>query len=235
MISFKEFPVIASFVAGIATFVSPCVLPLIPAYLSFITGSSLDELKQGNTLYRTAISALAFIAGFALVFTLLGASASYLGNLLYDHRKLLRWVGGILVILFGLHLTGVLRISFLYREKKLAFSRPGMGIIGSFLIGVAFAIGWTPCVGPILSSILILASAQETVHRGMLLLSAYSLGLGIPFLLTALFVNRALGVFSAIKKKYMYIEIASGVVLAAVGVLLLTDSLKFLTGFLSGY
>lgn len=225
-------PLAASFLAGILTFVSPCVLPLIPAYLSFITGASLDELKsEGRTFRRTFLNALFFVLGFSAVFVLLGASASFLGNLLLEKKDVLRWVGGIVVIVFGLHIAGVIRIPLLYSEKR---ARPGpvrAGYLGAFLVGLAFAAGWTPCVGPILSSILILASTQETVSRGVALLSVYSLGMGIPFLLTALFINGTLRLFSSIKKYYRAIEIASGAILIIVGLLLLTDRFAVLTAY----
>ncbi|MHB9154227.1 MAG: cytochrome c biogenesis CcdA family protein [Endomicrobiales bacterium] len=230
-----EFPLLASFIAGILTFVSPCVLPLIPAYLSFITGASLDELKAGGNPFRhTFFNALFFVLGFSAVFVLLGASASFLGSLLFEKKEFLRYAGGAVVILFGLHVAGVIRIPFLYHEKKMKIGKLHLGHAGPFLIGIAFAVGWTPCVGPILSSLLILASTQETVYRGILLLSVYSLGMGIPFLLTALFINGTLRLFSRVKKYYRFIEVFSGAVLVAVGLLLITDSFKLVSGFFTG-
>jgi cytochrome c-type biogenesis protein len=228
-----KFPAIASFLAGIATFISPCILPLIPAYLTFITGESIDELTHSEGSYKRATAdALFFIAGFTLVFVLLGASASYLGSLMSDKRDYLRWAGGILVIVFGLHTAGLLRMNFLYHTRKLAMGRVQWGYLEPFFVGVAFAVGWTPCVGPILSSILILASTQDTVRQGVLLLLVYSLGLGVPFLLTALFVEWALRVFNKIKKYYRQIEIVSGGILVVVGILIITDSFKMITGYL---
>jgi len=233
MTNLGSFPYLASFIAGLLTFVSPCVLPLIPVYISFITGVSVSELKNesGRTLLRTFLSALFFVLGFSFVFVLLGATASYFGNVLGAHKNIIRWVGGSAVIIFGLHLSGILRINFLYSEKRLNLEKFSGGYLGAFLVGLAFAAGWTPCIGPILSSILVLASAQGTVYKGMLLLSAYSLGFGIPFLLTALFVNLALGMFSKIKNYYGYIETASGVILIIVGLLIVTDSFKILSRF----
>lgn len=224
MTNFNEFPFIASFLAGIATFVSPCILPLIPAYMSFITGSSLDKLKSDTkSIKHTLLSAVFFVVGFSLVFTLLGASTTYLGSLLSEREDLLRWVGGIVIIIFGLHLTGVLRIKFLYKEKRFHIKSMRLGYLGSFLIGLAFAVGWTPCIGPILSSILILASVQETVYKGMMLLAVYSFGLGIPFIITALFINRILTLFASIKKFYSIIEIISGIILVVIGILLISS------------
>lgn len=228
-----QFPLLASFVAGIATFVSPCILPLIPAFISYITGASVDQLKRPETGHAAVfLKTLFFVLGFSLVFVLLGASATWLGGLAGKYKDYVRWIGGILVILFGLHLTGVLRIRFLYHQARFNAARSPLGHIQPFLIGIAFAAGWTPCVGPILSSILILASAQQTIGSGILLLAVYSLGLGIPFLFTALFINLTLRFFQSIKNYYRYIEIASGLVLVLVGLLLVTDSFKMLTGYL---
>ena len=157
-----EFPFAASFIAGVVTFVSPCVLPLIPAYISFITGASIDELKENRvSLRRTFFNALFFVAGFSLLFVLLGASATYVGSLTGQKKDILRYVGGVIVIIFGLHLSGLVPLKFLYQEKKLQMTKISFGYLGSFFLGVAFSAGWTPCVGPILSSILILASAQR--------------------------------------------------------------------------
>ncbi len=226
-----NFPLLVSFAAGILTFVSPCVLPLIPAYLSFITGESIDTLtKERRPLTRTLLHAAFFIFGFTVIFVLLGASASYLGTLAGRYRDVLRWAGGIVVIVLGVHMAGIVRIPLLYRQSRVETGRPAWGYIGSFLVGIAFAVGWTPCVGPILSSILILASAQETVARGMLLLTVYSLGLGIPLLLTALFINWALRFFTAVRRWFRAIEIVSGTVLILLGALLITDSLQRVSG-----
>lgn len=228
MISLSELPFVASLLAGIATFVSPCLLPLIPGYISFITGTS-DQLKGGTDYRHTFLSAILFVLGFTFVFTLLGASATYLGNLLGEHKTLLRWIGGIMVIILGLHTAGIIRINLLYQERRLQIKSFALGYLGTFLVGAAFALGWTPCVGPLLSSILILASTQETVYKGMALLGTYSFGLGIPFLITALFVNRCLRLFARIKRFYKIIEVTSGIILILVGILLITNSLQALT------
>lgn len=234
MFQFGDFPVLASFTAGILTFISPCVLPLMPAYISFITGASLEELQaSGPSVRNVLLNALFFVLGFTAIFTALGASASWLGGQVAEYQHIIRYVGGALVIVFGVHLTGLIRIPLFYREKRVQLSAPKAGFIGPFLIGLAFAAGWTPCVGPILSSILIVASTQDTVLRGTLLLAAYSLGLGIPFILTALFINAALRLFGGIRKYYGAIEIASGVVLVLVGILLVSGTFNRFGGYLT--
>ena len=235
MNTFNQFPLIASFLAGIFTFISPCVLPLIPVYISFITGTSIDQLRSGATHPKHAFrNALFFVIGFTVIFVLLGASASYVGNLINRDKDYIRWIGGIFVIIFGLHIAGAIRIPLLYHEKHVQLGNVH-GFLKPFIFGIVFAVGWTPCVGPILSSILILASAQETVYRGMLLLAAYSLGLGVPFIVTAVFVHWSLGVFTRIKKYYRAFEIVSGLVLVALGVMLITGSLQMAAGYVSGF
>jgi cytochrome c-type biogenesis protein len=233
MIETGQFPLVASFVAGIATFISPCVLPLIPVYMSFITGASLDALKKHTYAVSAAVrNAVMFVLGFTVVFVLLGASASFLGGLISEKKDLLRLIGGIVVILFGLHIAGVIPLKFLYYEKHLPMRKMAIGYLGSFLVGCVFAIGWTPCIGPILSSILILASTQETVYQGMLLLTAYSLGLGIPFILTAVFMNWMLRFVTRAEPLFHAIKIGSGVLLVLVGLLLVTNTWQIVSGYL---
>jgi len=217
---------VISAAAGVATFFSPCLLPLVPAYLSFITGYSLDRLTGERVpLAGTFLSALAFVLGFTAVFVALGASATYFGAVLLRNQTVLRYVGGGLVVLFGIHLTGLLRIPLLYREKRFHLPSRVPGLLGAFIVGAVFAIGWTPCVGPALATMLVLASQQGTVARGMLLLACYSLGIGIPFLLLSLAVNRVLGVLNRTKRHYRTVEIVSGLLLVAAGILILTDRL----------
>ncbi|MFH1258930.1 MAG: cytochrome c biogenesis protein CcdA [Elusimicrobiota bacterium] len=236
MIEFAKLPFWASFFAGLATFFSPCVLPLIPVYITFITGASLDQIKSGvKPLRQTFWSAVFFVLGFSLVFILMGASATYLGGLLGQKKELFRWLGGLAIIVLGVHLTGVFRLRFLEREKRLQMGNISFGYLGSFFVGLAFAVGWTPCVGPILASVLILASNQQTVYQGMFLLTLYSLGLGIPLLVTALFINWALRLFSRVRRFYPVIEIGSGLLLILVGGLLITNNLNKLVGFLSNF
>lgn len=219
------------FLAGVLTFLSPCVLPLIPSYISYITGASLEELQAGKGVKRaTAMHSLLFILGFSVVFILLGASATFVSGFLYQYQHWIRNVGGILIILFGLHLMGVLPLHLLLKEKRLQLRRKPVGYAGSFLVGAAFSIGWTPCVGPILASVLLYASSQVTVNQGILLLAAYSLGMGIPFFLSSLAFNRLLTSLKWLKKYLNLLEKLTGVLLILVGVLLMTNSLSWLSG-----
>ena len=219
----------AVFAAGLLSFLSPCILPLIPAYLSFISGVSLAEMRKkesGEKVFgRVFFNAVIFVLGFSFVFIVLGASASFLGNFFLSHLVILKKVAGILVILFGLHILGVFRFRFLDHEKRHHHSRKPLGKFGSFLVGVAFALGWTPCIGPILATVLFYAGTKETVAHGTLLLAVYSAGLGIPFLLAALGMERFLNVSTVLKKHFRSIEILSGLLLIGVGILILTDEL----------
>lgn len=226
----------AVFVAGLLSFLSPCVLPLIPAYVSFVSGVSLAEMrkKESDTgvFGRVFLNSVLFVAGFSFVFIALGASATFLGSFLLSHLSVLRKVAGILVIVFGLHTLGVFRIRFLEREKRYHHREKPLGSVGSFLVGMAFALGWTPCIGPILATVLFYASTKETVARGTLLLAVYSAGLGIPFLLAALGTERFLSVSNLLKKHFRAIEIVSGLLLIGVGFLILTDELtRLANGF----
>lgn len=226
-----KFPLLASFAAGILTFISPCILPLIPAYISFITGASIEDLRgHKNSVRQTFLKSALFVLGFSLIFIILGMSASWLGNFFSGHRDWLRYIGGAIVIIFGLHLAGIFRINFLYRQASVSDKVKSKATwIGTFFIGAAFALGWTPCVGPILSSILLLASTQDNVSSGFWLLLVYSAGLAVPFLLTSLLINRFLKVFDFIKKYYRIIEIISGVFLIIVGILIITDGMTKIT------
>src|SRR5437773_9234767 len=216
--------VAVSFSAGLFSFLSPCVLPLFPSYLSFITGMSVADLTgelSARVRRRVLGHALAFVVGFSIVFVALGASFSALGQFLLDHRDWIRRIGGVLIVVFGLYIVGALRIGVLGRTAQLQVREKPAGYLGSLAVGVTFAIGWTPCVGPILGAILSLAGTAETVERGIGLLIAYSAGLGVPFLLSAL----ALGAFLRFFKRYRpyipVVERGAGVLLIAVGVLVL--------------
>ncbi|MCL2144637.1 MAG: cytochrome c biogenesis protein CcdA [Endomicrobia bacterium] len=226
-----RFPLLASFAAGILTFVSPCVLPLIPAFVSFITGASIEDLRdQKTSLRKTFIKSVVFVLGFGAVFIILGLSASWLGGVLIEFREWLRYIGGAIVIIFGLHMAGIFRIKFLYRQASASGKiKSGATWAGTFFVGAAFALGWTPCVGPILSSILILASAAGSAASGFWLLLFYSLGLGIPFILTSLFISWFLRFFNFIKKYYRIVEIISGILLVTVGALIITDGFSKIT------
>jgi cytochrome c-type biogenesis protein len=222
-----------AFAAGALSFLSPCVVPLVPAYLTYITGLSADEVGDARAS-EVLPSALAFVAGLSLVLSLFGLGVTAIGQALSDYQTFLTRLGGAIVIVLGLHTAGLLRIPTLYRERRVDFLRfRGRGPAGAFLMGGAFGIGWTPCVGAILGSILTLASQSDTLGRGTLLLLAYSLGLGVPFILVALGIKRAFGLLGAIKRHLRTVELASGTLLVATGVLLFTDRLLLLTGWIT--
>ena len=228
---------LVAFSAGLLSFVSPCVLPLIPAYISFITGLSLAELTEEdkkNTLRKgTMFNSLLFILGFSIVFVALGVSASLLGQFLLDYQWVFTKVGGVLIILFGLFIAGFLRLDFLYREKRIHLRTKPAGYLGSLMVGATFALGWTPCVGPILSAILLYASTSQSLASGIALLGAYSLGLGIPFFLSSLALNSFLIYFDRARRYIRAISLVSGVFLIVVGILILTDSFRVLSQYVN--
>ena len=218
--------VVVAFTAGLFSFLSPCVLPLFPSYLSFVTGMSVADLSAELTSAarrRVMLHSIAFILGFSLVFISLGASFSVAGQFLLDYRDAIRRVGGVLIVIFGLYIAGLLNVGFLGRTQQWQIREKPAGYLGSLAVGITFAIGWTPCVGPILGAILSLAGTAETVTRGVGLLAAYSAGLGVPFLLSSL----ALGAFLKFFKRYRpfipVVERAAGVILIVVGVLVFTN------------
>ncbi len=232
----SELNLLTAAVAGLVSFLSPCVLPLIPGYISFVSGVSLQDLQAGQSrdaLRRAFARSLWFVLGFTLVFVAMGASATALGALLVQRLSALRVVAGVIIVVLGLHLTGLIRIPFLQYGKKLEVKRRPLTSIGALLIGVAFAFGWTPCIGPILAGILALASTQETILQGMILLAVYSMGLGIPFLLTSIGVEKFLQLFSAFRRYLRAVEVASGLLLLAIGVLIMTNRLALLSGYLT--
>lgn len=219
----KNYSIFISFIGGIISFFSPCILPLIPVYLTYITGYSFEELKEKRELsYRKVlISSLSFILGFTLIFVLLGASSTFLGNLINRKKDIIRYIGGALIILFGLNILGILKIKKLYQEKRIKLKKFEYGYINSFLIGIGLASAWTPCVGPILSSILILASMEETLKKGILLLFFYSMGMGVPFILISIFLKKITSFLNRAKKHFKKIEILMGFFLIFLGVLLI--------------
>lgn len=225
-----------AFIGGLLTFLSPCIFPLIPGYLSFMSGESIENLKTGENESKISprmkafLGALFFGLGFTIVFVALGASATSIGSFFKEYQKLLAQIGGVIVIIFGLHMIGVFKIKFLMKTARINYSKKSVPFyINAFILGFVFVLGWTPCIGPILASILAVASQESSVAKGMALLLVYSLGLWIPFLLSALAVNE---VMAAIKKAgyvVLWVERIAGVLLVAIGILLVTDSMTELT------
>jgi len=219
--------------AGLLSFFSPCILPLIPAYVCFITGISLEELRRPQSEVRVVRNlktilwpTLLFVLGFSFVFVALGATASYLGTAISSHEKIIRIVGGSVIIILGFHLSGVFTLKALEYEKKIHLPRKPAHVLGAFIVGVTFAFGWTPCVGPALAAILGLAGTQKTLGKGVALLSFYSTGLAIPFILTALAMNAFLNLFARARKYLKLISILSGVLLVVIGILIIIGGLK---------
>lgn len=228
---------IGAFIAGLLSFLSPCVLPLIPSYITYITGISFADLQAEHPTHiirqKSILHSLCFICGFTVVFVLLGASATYIGSFLSEHAVLIRKVGGILLVLLGIHVTGILHLKFLLGEKRVSIKHKPSGYAGSFLVGIAFAAGWTPCIGPILAAILAVAATEEKVYQGILLLLLYSLGLGVPFFLSALAMHQFLLVFNRFKKYIHVFEIITGIFLMVIGVLIYTNWLSRLSGYVT--
>lgn len=224
---------IVAFVAGLLTYLSPCLLPLIPAFIAYITGISFSDIKDKDKKKelrkKTVAHSLLFIAGFSLIFVLLGLTATLVGKVLFQYQKFIRIAGGILIMLFGLQLLGILRFDFLIKERKFSVASKGASYIGSFLIGVTFAAAWTPCAGPILGSILVLAGTKANAIMGAKLLMVYSLGIAIPFFITALLVNSFLGIFSKFQRVIGIINIIGGVFLIVVGILVATNYLSLIS------
>ncbi len=237
MDSITQVSLFAAFSAGLLSFISPCVLPLVPSYLSYITGLSVENLAkvEERERFKSAIllNAILFIAGFSTVFIAFGASASLIGQVLYEYQDMIRKIGGILIIIFGLYLLGILKLNIFMTERRLVHfeSRP-VGYLGSFLIGTAFAAGWTPCVGPVLGTILAYASTTESMSGGVMLLSAYSFGLGLPFFLTAFGMDTFLSYFKSLRTYLGGVSFVSGGLLVLVGIMIFTDSVTLFTSFL---
>jgi len=216
----------AAFTAGLVSFLSPCVLPLVPGYISLVSGASVDELKSednSRVLGKVLLHSILFILGFSVVFITLGASATWLGQVLLSRMSLLLMISGLVIIIFGLHLTGLLKIGILYRDKRFHSAGKPATAVGAFLIGFAFAFGWTPCIGPILAAILSLAASQETIRAGITLLALYSLGLAVPFLLTSLGINKFLKFYNRFRAHLHTVEVFSGVVLIVLGAMIFTN------------
>jgi len=225
-----------SMLMGIVSFASPCILPLIPSYVSYITGISFDELvgpgSRRKNINTTLLHSLAFVAGFTVVFVLLGATASIIGQLMIEHLKTIRIVGGMLMIVLGLFVSDVIPIPFLQQDAKIHLKDRPAGFLGTFLVGIVFAAGWTPCTGPFLAAALMQAAQSETMVTGMMLLVFYSLGIGIPFILSAVAISVFLSSFKKLKDYLRAIKIASGVILIIMGLLLITDKWTLITSYL---
>src|SRR6266550_2756893 len=226
---------IAAFLAGLVSFLSPCVLPLVPGYVSLISGVGVEELKlqEASVLRKVMLNSLAFIAGFSIVFVTLGAISTEVGQLAAQYKAVLARVAGVLIVVFGLHLTGIMRIKALYADKRLHSVKGGSTPWGAFVIGFAFAFGWTPCVGPILAVILGFAAAQDSVAKGIFLLAIYSMGLAVPFLITSLGIGRFLKFYSRFRSHMHALEVASGALLIALGVLLVFGRFTLLASYFS--
>jgi cytochrome c-type biogenesis protein len=224
-----------AFAAGVFSFLSPCVLPLIPSYLSFVSGVSLDEMRseqaRSRMRWRVVLNSIAFIIGFSLVFVSLGASASFLGGLFLSYRNTIRILGGIFILLVGLYLVGAFKIAAFERYLQFDLKDKPAGYLGSVLVGITFAVAWTPCVGPILGATLALASTAGEVSRGTLLLTSYAAGLALPFFLSALAINSFLQLFQQLRRYIQIIHVAGGLLLISVGILLITDYMTLLNAY----
>ncbi|HSR42766.1 MAG TPA: cytochrome c biogenesis protein CcdA [Longimicrobiales bacterium] len=226
-----------AFLAGVLSFLSPCVLPLVPSYVSFVAGVGMEELEAGGSdVRRTAfLHSVLFVAGFSAIFVGLGASASFVGQALREYQEWIMRIGGVLVVLFGLHLLGITPLRFLQRERRLHLRSKPLGFVGTFAVGLTFGAGWTPCIGPILGSILTYAATRERMVEGVQLLAVYSVGLAIPFLLSAAALSWFLATFRRFRKYIPWVERASGALLVLVGVLLLSGQFTVLAGWAARY
>lgn len=226
---------IAAFIAGLISFLTPCVLPLVPGYISLISGAGVEELKsaQSRLMRRVMVNSIGFILGFSVVFVVLGAISTEIGQLAARYKHTLSIMAGVVIIIFGLHLTGIFKIKALYTDARLHNVKGSSTPVGAFVIGFAFAFGWTPCLGPILTVLLTLASDQETLIKGIALLAVYSLGLAVPFILTSLLMERFLKFYSRFRSRMHLLEVASGGLMIALGVLLVIGRFTLISSWLS--
>jgi cytochrome c-type biogenesis protein len=225
------------FLAGLISFLSPCVLPLVPPYLAYLGGTSLERVHAGDMLdhaakRRVLIAAVFFVLGFTTVFVALGAGASVLGQVMLTYKDTLAKIAGVIIILFGLHFLGVLRIPLLYVEKRFHTDIQGVSFAGAYVMGLAFAFGWTPCVGPVLATVLAVASQEQSLYRGVWLLLVYSLGLGVPFLLAAIAIRPFMGFMQRFRRHLGRMEQIMGALLVITGLLFLTGSINSLGNWL---
>ncbi|MBU3160737.1 cytochrome c biogenesis protein CcdA [Clostridium frigoris] len=227
----NDISILLAFSAGLLSFLSPCVLPLIPAYVSYLTGSSIEELKNDKTKLFTLYKSFGFVLGFSIIFILMGLSITSLGKLLITHKDLFRKIGGTIIVVFGLHTLGVFKVKLFYREKRFLHFNKIKGPFSSIIMGMAFATGWTPCIGPILSSILIYATSMNSVGTGVLLLIMYSLGLAVPFILTAIAIENFTKQFKKLSKYLPVISTISGLLMVLMGSLIFTNKLSILSQY----
>jgi len=236
MLGAENVSVFVAISAGFISFLSPCILPLIPSYIAFITGISIEELSQEENLRqvrkKVIANSLMFILGFSLIFIALGASATFVSQFLTRNIRWFEIGGGVVVIILGLHFVGILRLKFLDREKKIHLKKKPLGYLGTCLVGIAFAAGWTPCVGPILGAILMMAATTQSIFKGIVLLTFYSAGLGLPFFLSAVIIHKFFEYFKAIRKYFKLIAIAGGVLLIMVGILLISGYFSSISALL---
>ena len=225
-----------AFLAGLISFISPCVLPIVPPYLAYLAGLSVEEVqsdaRSAAASRQVLLSSVGFVLGFTTVFVALGASASVIGQTLAQYFDTLAIVAGVIIVLMGLHFLGVFRIGLLFREARLQISKKPAGAIGAYVMGLAFAFGWTPCVGPVLAAILFIAGAKDTALNGAFLLAAYSVGIGIPFVLAAAFANRFIGWAARFRKYMRQVEMAMGGILVLTGILFMTGQMSEIANWL---
>ncbi len=229
-----EVSYLVALLSGMFSFLSPCVLPLVPAYICFITGNSYQDVREGDKIEKWAMlwPAVSFVLGFSTVFIALGAGASAVQGVLLEYKDLFAKISGAMIIILGIHFTGLVKLSFLYKEARFQTKDTEKGLIGAYVIGLAFAFGWTPCIGPILATILTLAATQEHFSQGVWLLAIYSLGLGIPFILASVGINKFLRVSARMRKHMHRVEILIGILLIVTGLAIFTGSLQNLGFYL---
>ena len=230
-----EVGILIALTAGLFSFLSPCVLPLVPSYLTFVTGMSLEDLEAGVNRKATFIHSLLFVSGFSIIFIILGASASFLGQFFQQYERVVATVGGIIIIVLGLHMAGVFRVLPLMQEKRLHLNDKPAGYLGTLGVGMAFGAGWTPCIGPVLGAILTYGFSQDTVWAGVGLLTVYSIGLAIPFLLASLALDRFLMTFKKFRRWIPVVEKSSGVLLVVLGLMLITGRFTVLASWLTQF
>ncbi len=225
----------SALLAGLLSFISPCVLPIVPPYFAWMAGVSFDELrdsKSERSQLRLAAIAIAFVLGFTTVFVALGATASLIGKTVAQYFGVLSVIAGLIIIVMGLHFLGLFRIDLLYRQLRMNVDRKPAGLLGAYIVGLAFAFGWTPCVGPILAAILLIASSADSAMHGAFLLAAYSLGIGIPFILAAIFMGRFMHLFSRFKTHLDKVEKIAGGLLVLTGLLFVSGKMSAISEFL---